>query len=281
VGDKIGNRHGNKGVITKIVPQNEMPQLKDGRFVDICINPLGIISRMNVGQVFETNLAMSLNDIKIKLTKMISENKDQTEIKKYLLKYIKILDNTKENWYYKQFKSQLKDSVIDNDFIKTLSLIEPPFESSSIEKVLEAMKYTNTPSEYKLFDPVNKEFILNPICVGFLYFFRMVHIAEHKISARGISSYNRKTLQPTAGRKAHGGQRCGEMETNCLIGHGALKNLNEFMTTKSDCIDLKNQYIKSVIDSNYIKDETYLSSIPETVNLLKNYLLVAGLDMND
>jgi DNA-directed RNA polymerase subunit beta len=143
------------------------------------------------------------------------------------------------------------------------------------------MKYTNTLSEYKLFDPVSNEFILNPICVGFLYFFRMVHIAEHKISARGISSYNRKTLQPTAGRKQKGGQRCGEMEVNCLISHGSLINLSEFMTTKSDCIDLKNQYIKSVIDSNYIKEEKVLSSVPEAVNLLKNYLLVVGLDMEN
>jgi DNA-directed RNA polymerase beta subunit len=95
VGDKIGNRHGNKGVISKIVPYDQMPKMEDGRFVDICINPLGIISRMNVGQVFEANLAMSLNDMKNRLTEMVSQNKSQAEIKKDLLNYIKILDNKK------------------------------------------------------------------------------------------------------------------------------------------------------------------------------------------
>jgi len=287
VGDKIGNRHGNKGVISKILPHNEMPKMEDGRNVDICINPLGIISRMNVGQVFETNLAMSLNDLKINLLKMYNEEvtgdfiiSKNSKIEKYLLDYIKIIDNTKDRWYYKQFKSQLKDIEINKEFINNLSLIEPPFESSSYDMVLKAMKYTNTEAEYKLFDFNSNDFILNPICVGYMYFFRMVHIAEHKLAFRSISMYNRKTLQPPAGRKQSGGQRLGEMEINCLIGHGALKNLTESITTKSDCIDLKNQYIKSIIDSTYLKDESEISKIPETVNLLKNYLLITGLDMD-
>jgi len=281
VGDKIGNRHGNKGVISKILPLKEMPQLEDGRHVDICINPLGIISRMNVGQVFEANLAMSLNDLKQDLKKKIIDKLDQNEIKKYLLDYIKIIDNTNEKWYSNQFKEQLTEIEIDEKFINQLTLIQPPFESSNSEMILEAMKYTKTKAEYKIFDPSLKQHLLNSICVGFIYFFRMVHIAEHKLAARGIAMYNRKTLQPPGGRKNQGGQRLGEMESNCLIGHGALQNLSEFITTKSDCIDLKNQYIKSTIDSTYIKDESNLSKIPETVNLLKNYLLVVGLDMKN
>ena len=281
VGDKIGNRHGNKGVISKILPHDQMPQMEDGRNVDICINPLGIISRMNVGQIFEANLSMSLNDMMNQLIEMVKENKPQPDIKKYLLNYIKIIDNTKDNWYYKQFKSQLKNLNVDEVFIKSLSLLAPPFESSSVDMVLKAMKYSKTASEYKMFDPISKETLLNNICVGFMYFFRMVHIAEHKLASRGIAMYNRKTLQPPGGRKNHGGQRLGEMESNCLIGHGALKNLSECMTTKSDCIDLKNEYIKSVIDSSSVKSEEVLSAVPEAVNLLRDYLLVTGLDMKN
>ena len=287
VGDKIGNRHGNKGVISKILPHNQMPKMEDGRNVDICINPLGIISRMNVGQVFECNLAMSLNDLKIRSfeifdTEIASENIENRdkEIKKLILDYIKIIDNTKDKWYTAQFKEQLKTIKISRDFINQLSIIEPPFESTSYDQVLKAMKYTNTPAEYKVFDHGSGDFLLNPVCVGFMYFFRMVHIAEHKMAFRSISMYNRKTLQPPSGRKNHGGQRLGEMEVNCLIGHGALKNLSEFITTKSDCIDLKNQYIKSIIDSNY-KEDDKISRIPEAVNLLRNYLLVTGLDMEE
>ena len=288
VGDKIGNRHGNKGVISKILPHEEMPKMEDGRHVDICINPLGIISRMNVGQVFECNLAMSLNDLKNHLLDMYNVDINPEDIeerdkkaKKYLLDYIKIIDNTKDKWYTQQFKEQLKSIKMSSDFIKQLTIIEPPFESSSYDQVLKAMKYTNTSSEYKVFDYSVNDYLLNPVCIGFMYFFRMVHIAEHKMAFRSISMYNRKTLQPPSGRKNHGGQRLGEMEVNCLIGHGALKNLSEFTTTKSDCIDLKNQYIKSIIDSNYLKNDENISKIPEAVNLLKNYLLVTGLDMED
>lgn len=288
-GDKIGNRHGNKGVISKILPHEEMPKLEDGRQVDVCINPLGIISRMNVGQVFECNLAMSLNDLKLNSLALFNQplEKDESitnrdnKIKKYILDYIKIIDNTNGKWYTQQFKDQLKTIKISPEFINQLTIIEPPFESSTHEQVLKAMKYTNTPSEYKVFDYAMNDYLLNPVCVGYLYFFRMVHIAAHKIAFRSISMYNRKTLQPPSGRKNQGGQRLGEMETNCLIGHDALANLSEFMTTKSDCIDLKNQYIKSIIDSNYLKDETVISKVPEAVNLLKNYLLVTGLDMED
>jgi len=288
VGDKIGNRHGNKGVISRIIPHEEMPKMEDGRHVDICINPLGIISRMNVGQVFEASLSMSLNDLKTQLLEMINEQVSpdfiisrNSKIRKYLLQYIKIIDNTKDNWYYNQFKSQLKDEEITEEFIKNICLVAPPFESSTSEMILKAMKYTNTANDYKLFDYESNENILNPICVGFIYYFRMVHIAAHKMAFRSISLYNRKTLQPPGGRKNIGGQRLGEMEASSLIAHDALDNLNEFLTTKSDCIDLKNQYIKKIIDSNYLKEEKNISVVPEAVKLLKNSLLVTGLDMDD
>lgn len=279
VGDKIGNRHGNKGVISKIKPHDEMPKMDDGRHVDICINPLGITSRMNVGQVFEANLAMSLNDLKNNLLEKFNNSEDENKIKDYLLDYIKIIDNTKNNWYFNQFEEQLKNIKIDKKFIEDISLLAPPFESATKEMVLKAMEYTNTQNEYRLFDFDHDDYILKTICVGFMYFFRMVHIAEHKMNFRSISLYNRKTLQPPGGRKNHGGQRLGEMEQSAMIGHDATYNLEECLTTKSDCIDLKNQYIKKIIDSNYLKDEENISNVPESVNLLRDYLLVVGLDM--
>jgi len=107
VGDKIANRHGNKGVISNIIPHAQMPKLEDGRNVDICINPLGIISRMNVGQLYEIQLSSSLNDLKKELIRMIDDSTPDKDIKEYLLKYIKIVDNTKTEWYYEQFENQL------------------------------------------------------------------------------------------------------------------------------------------------------------------------------
>jgi DNA-directed RNA polymerase beta subunit len=274
VGDKIANRHGNKGIISRIVPQNKMPQLEDGRYLDICINPLGSISRMNIGQLYELHLSMSLNDLKQHLIKMIDDNIDQNIIKQYLLDYIKIIDRTKDNWYLTQFTEQLPQ-LITKDFIDNLTLIQAPFESCKIEDVKNALTYTGTKFKQKLYDPLSKIHLENEIAVGFIYFFRMVHIAEEKLAARGIGTYAKRTLQPLGGRKNKGGQRCGEMETACLIGHDAPVNLFEFLTTKSDCIDLKNQYIRGCINPDF-DNRKNLNIKPESVKLLDSYLTVIG-----
>ncbi len=287
VGDKIGNRHGNKGVISTIVDHEKMPQLPDGRHVDICINPLGIISRMNIGQLYELHLAMSLNDLKIymkhilnrniKRTKELNDEQIQKMLKIYVVNYIKIVDNTHEEWYTKQFKEQLPD-VIDEKFIDDMVIIQAPFESVDINKTIQALAYTNTNFKNEIYEPIAKENILNRIATGYMYFFKMVHIAETRLAARGIGSYARKTLQPLAGRKHGGGQRSGEMEMACLTGHDASENLFEFLTTKSDCIDLKNEYIRGKIDSAFMKGERENSIVPESVALLNAYLTAIGVE---
>ena len=277
VGDKMANRHGNKGVISRIVPQDKMPQLPDGRNLDICINPLGIISRMNIGQLYELHLAMSVQDLKINMLKMLQEDAKQAEIKQYLLDYIRIIDKTNDNWYYNQFV-ELMPKNIDVNFIKDLSIIQAPFESSCLEDLRHALEYTGTKFKEKLHDPLSMQEVVNEIAVGFIYFFRMVHIAEEKLAARGIGAYARRTLQPLGGRKNKGGQRCGEMETACLIGHDAPCNLFEFLTTKSDCIDLKNSYIRGFIESQLLDESKELDTVPESVKLLNSYLTVIGVN---
>jgi len=282
VGDKIANRHGNKGVISRILPHEMMPQLEDGRHLDICLNPLGIISRMNIGQLFELHLSMSLYDLQKTISKMLVDEKSQDEIKQYLINYIKIIDKTKEGWYQKQFIEQLPD-IIDSKFIESLTLIQPPFESCHIEDLEKALKYTETNFAYDIYDPIPRKNLLKPIAVGYMYFLRMVHIAEEKLASRGIGSYAKRTLQPLGGRKNKGGQRCGEMETACIIGHDCPKNLFEFLTTKSDCIDLKNDYIRSYINTGRSTNEQKieLNPMPESVKLLNSYLTVLGVDYND
>ena len=283
VGDKIANRHGNKGVISQIVPHNKMPQLEDGRHVDICINPLGIISRMNIGQLYELHLAMSLSDLKkmllnlLKSTKWPNEEVKQRSIKKYLLDYIKIIDNSENGWYFDQFKEQCP-GTIDKKFVEDLTLIQPPFESVTKERIMEALRYTDTKPKYKIYDPLSKEEVENDIATGYIYFFKMVHIAEERLAARGIGSYSRRTLQPLGGRKNKGGQRCGEMETACLIGHDAMIDLHEFFTTKSDCIDLKNEYIRNYIETDLAPNKEEIDGVPESVKLLGSYLTVLGIE---
>jgi len=278
IGDKIGNRHGNKGVISKIIPHEKMPELEDGRHVDICINPLGIISRMNIGQIFELGLSASLYDLKKMLSEKILNNKSQDEIKKFILGYIKIIDNTENNWYYNQFKEQLENIIIDNKFVNELCLLQPPFESSTKDMILKACEYTKTKLRHKLYDPIENITIENKIATGYMYFFRMVHIAESRLAARGIGWYTKRTMQPPGGRKNRGGQRCGEMETSCFIGHDGLENLHEVLTTKSDCIDLKNKYIKKTIGSEFMKEQEDESIVPESVKVMNNYFKVIGIE---
>ena len=279
VGDKLANRHGNKGVISRIVPHEKMPKLPDGRHLDICINPLGIISRMNIGQLYELHLAMAADKMKSNIIQMIDEKENQRNIKKYLLGFIAIVDRTEGNWYSKQFVEQMPKKIT-KDFIEALTIIQAPFQSCKLKQVEQAMEYTGADFKYKIHDPVSGVDIFNRVAVGYLYFFRMVHIAEEKLAARGIGAYARRTLQPLGGRKNKGGQRCGEMETACLIGHDAPCNLHEFLTTKSDCIDLKNSYIRRVIDSNMTADDKDLDMVPESVKLMNSYLTVIGVDQS-
>jgi len=276
VGDKVANRHGNKGVISRIVPHEKMPKLDDGRHLDICINPLGIISRMNIGQLFELQLSMSLYDLKENMKQLLKDEVDQNEIKKYLLAYIDIIDKTADKWYVTQFATQLPKTITE-DFINELTLIQPPFESCKLEDIKKALEYTHTSFKERIYDPLAKTHLKNPVAVGYIYFLRMVHIAEEKLAARGIGAYAKRTLQPLGGRKNKGGQRCGEMETACIIGHDAPINLFEFLTTKSDCIERKNSYIRGFIDEKAQEAEN-LDSTPESVKLLNSYLTVIGID---
>jgi DNA-directed RNA polymerase beta subunit len=291
IGDKVGNRHGNKGVISTIIPHEKMPMLPDGRHADIIVNPLGTIGRMNVGQLFEYHMGMSLFDLKKQMKHIIhgedqsvinhelSQDQIQILVKDYVLGYIKIIDNTEIGWYHQQFEEQMP-LIIDDEWIDNMSIIQPPFESVNMEKTKQALAYTNTQFTYHVFDPQSNSYPVNSVTCGYGYFFKMVHISETRLAARGIGSYARKTLQPLAGRKNKGGQRCGEMETAALIGHNAKFNLREFLTTKSDCIDLKNKFIREQLESDLgrLEEDDHVDSIvPESVKLLNANLTALGL----
>ena len=129
------------------------------------------------------------------MLRMINTDTPQDDIKSYLLDYIRIIDKTNDNWYYRQFE-ELMPKILDINFIKNLSIIQAPFESSCLEDLRVALKYTGTNFKEKLHDPLSATEIINEIAVGYIYFFRMVHIAEEKLAARGIGAYARRTLQP-------------------------------------------------------------------------------------
>lgn len=276
VGDKIGNRHGNKGICC-VVEHDKMPELEDGRKLDVCINPLGIVSRMNIGQLFELHLGMSVMDLRNELKDLINDGK-QKEAKDKLLNYIKIIDNTKDGWYYSQFSSQLPDEI-DEEFVNDITIIQPPFESVTLDEVKEAMNLTDTSFSYKVYDPVAEQWLTNEVSVGYMYFFKLIHMAADKMASRSVGSYNRRTMQPLGGRKNVGGQRLGEQEKACLVAYEGTKNLHEFFTVKSDCIDLKDYFIKNKLEAEFTREKE-VSEVPESVKLLDSYMKVIGVDMN-
>lgn len=281
VGDKLGNRHGNKGVIAAIIPEDKMPTLPDGRKAEIIINPLGIPSRMNVGQLFELHLAMSFNDLKKNIRKMaLIDRKEKKEIDQYIMNYIDIIDKT-ENKYYSHQMCQYLNSVQLSDFLLGLDnfyIIQPPFESVKWEDLDKAMRYTDTKYEYPCFDPISKEVLKNEIAFGYQYFMKLNHIAQDKIAARGTGPYAAKTAQPLAGKSRKGGQRLGEMEIWAVAAHGGEKNLKEFITTKSDSIQLRNKYTSQKMsnDDKLLDEED--DSVSQSLRLLQSQLKSMGVD---
>lgn len=281
VGDKIANRHGNKGVISKIVPVDQMPRLPDGRHVDIVLNPLGIVSRMNIGQVYEAHLSMALNELRKHVKEMYDAGKTAKEIYDYVLGFIKIIDKTADNNYTTQMESILASIPIKLfvDNISTFYIIQPPFESIGWDELNKALQYTNTQWTYKIFDPTINQEIENPVTVGYMYFMKLNHIAQDKLAYRGIGPYSAKTSQPLGGKSRMGGQRLGEMEVWAMIAHGAEKNLNECISTKSDSIRQRNAYLSHMMHNEELLEAgSDDDDVPQALRLLQVNLKAIGLD---
>ena len=286
LGDKLANRHGNKGTISRFVPDELMPlNQEDGTRADIIINPLGIVSRMNIGQVFECHLGECVMNFKKHVEEMIEQGKTEKEIKDYLFGFIDIIDKTKD----KNYTAQMHEIIdpLNMDSLKPLFdkffIIQPPFESIGTEELKKAMDYTNSKYEVSVFDPVSNKKITSDLVFGWIYFMKLNHISQDKIAYRGIGPYSAKTSQPLGGKSRKGGQRLGEMEIWAVIGHGDEKNLNEFITTKSDSIRLRNKYISHCIGNDDLLSDTDDDTVPQSLRLLQNCLksISVGFEMNE
>lgn len=279
IGDKVGNRHGNKGIISAIVEEKKMPTLPDGRRAEIIINPLGILSRMNVGQLYELHLSMIIYDLKKEVQKKIKEKKSKNEIFKYVTDFIKIIDKTKNQNYSKQFKSKISkmDLINFSELMDNFYIIQPPFESIDIVELDKAMIYTNTKYEYECYEPISGHNTHNLISFGYMYFIKLNHLARDKSSVRSIGPYTGKTCQPLAGKSKKGGQRLGEMEVWALAAHGATENLDEMLTTKSDSVKKRNKYISKMIQNEDSLVDEWDDEVSQGVRLLQGHLKTIGL----
>ena len=264
-GDKMAGRHGNKGVISKIVPIEDMPSLDDGTPVDIVLNPLGVPSRMNVGQILETHLGWASAG----LGRMVGETLD------------KVLRNGRIGAVRKQLRSiygkTVHDGVIaefdDNEIIELgqnlrsgVPMATPVFDGAHEVDIVEALEMAGLASsgQAQLWDGRTGEPFDRMVTVGYIYMMKLHHLVDDKIHARSIGPYSLVTQQPLGGKAQFGGQRFGEMEVWALEGYGAAYTLQEMLTVKSDDVSGRTKVYESIVRG----DDTFEAGIPESFNVL-------------
>lgn len=273
IGDKIANRHGNKGVIAKIIPENEMPFLEDGRRLEVILNPLGIISRMNVGQLFELHISEALYQLSIKMLAL-----ETMEQKLSLLKgFLDLIDKTEDKWITTQIMTEFENGTINES---SLYLIQPPFQAIHPRELKAVIEYAGSAYKYTVIDGANNIPLKNNISVGYLYLLKLIHRASDKMSGRSIGPYSKKTLQPLGGKSRLGGHKLGEMEVWALMGQGAKNLIRDFLTVHSDSPGKKNKFLSGVLQNPDISDDVS-DEKPQSLKLFESYLRILGIDIDE
>jgi len=271
VGDKIANRHGNKGVISRIIPDNEMPFLEDGRRLDIIINPLGILSRMNVGQIFELHLGETIYQLKQQLDRLRVPKSKIDKVRKVL----ECLHDTKNSFAIDDVLNKFDPNNLD-----TLNFIIPPFLGPHPKQLKKVMELVGSKQYHKVFNPKTQSYFKSDISVGYIYFLKLMHRATDKTSARSIGPYTSKTLQPMGGKHNKGGHRLGEMEVWSMLAHGADDLLEHMLTTHSDSTKRKNMLLSEILDNpNLISEDEMGEETPQSNKLFNAYLNLLGINI--
>ncbi|MEO0201711.1 MAG: DNA-directed RNA polymerase subunit beta [candidate division WOR-3 bacterium] len=277
VGDKLAGRHGNKGVVSIIAPEADMPFMEDGTPVDVVLNPLGVPSRMNIGQILETLLGYAAVKNTEKLRDMLKRKESPAKIREFLLELYKPhKDESLKEW--------LKDASYDDILYFAQELAEkgikyacPAFQSLKVEEVKEQLKLAGLPEDGKmrLRDGRTGEYFDYPVTVGNMYIMKLIHMVEDKIHARSVGPYSLITQQPVGGRSHMGGQRFGEMEVWALEAHGAAYSLWEMLTIKSDDVRGRIKTYKALREGT----EPPLPSTPATFQVLTKFLRALGINL--
>ncbi|MDC0428377.1 DNA-directed RNA polymerase subunit beta [Candidatus Pelagibacter sp.] len=265
-GDKMSGRHGNKGVVSKIVPVEDMPYREDGRPVDIVLNPLGVPSRMNVGQILETHLGWACKEFGEEVKRLVNENNKKIEKTEKISKFLKsvygeeIFDDKVEKLSKPEFKD-LVETLQDGIAIST-----PVFDGAKEKNVTEMLELAKLPGSGQTFlwDGRTGEKFDRPVTVGIIYMLKLHHLVEDKIHARSTGPYSLVTQQPLGGKAQLGGQRFGEMEVWALEAYGASYTLQEILTVKSDDVAGRVKVYETIVKG----EENFESGIPESFNVL-------------
>ena len=277
-GDKMAGRHGNKGVISKIVPVEDMPYMENGKPVDVVLNPLGVPSRMNVGQILETHLGWACSELGEKIKNVIKQHND---IKKRDSLVHEILKKVYEKNVYEEKIKPLQKKEFD-ELVKNLSagipISTPVFDGASVDDVTELLKLADLPSsgQTSLWDGRTGEKFDRKVTVGIIYMLKLHHLVEDKIHARSTGPYSLVTQQPLGGKAQLGGQRFGEMEVWALEAYGAAYTLQEMLTVKSDDVAGRTKVYETIVKG----DDKFESGVPESFNVLVNEIKSLGLDID-
>lgn len=272
-GDKMAGRHGNKGVISTIVPVEDMPHMEDGTPVDVVLNPLGVPSRMNVGQVLETHLGWAAKGVGLKLGKMLQQQAAVAEVRQFLDQVYNASGKQEDlNSFSDKEILELADNLKDG-----VPMATPVFDGATEAEIKNMLKLADLPEDGQtvLYDGRTGDAFERKVTVGYMYMLKLNHLVDDKMHARSTGPYSLVTQQPLGGKAQFGGQRFGEMEVWALEAYGAAYTLQEMLTVKSDDVNGRTKMYKNIVDGNH----TMEAGMPESFNVLLKEIRSLGIDI--
>ncbi|MNZ68554.1 DNA-directed RNA polymerase subunit beta [compost metagenome] len=273
-GDKMAGRHGNKGVVSVIMPVEDMPHDANGTPVDIVLNPLGVPSRMNVGQILETHLGLAAKGLGEKINRMLEEQRKVAELRQFMQQIYNEIGGRQENL----------DSLSDQEVLDLaqnlrggVPMATPVFDGAEESEIKAMLKLADMPEsgQMHLFDGRTGNAFERPTTVGYMYMLKLNHLVDDKMHARSTGSYSLVTQQPLGGKAQFGGQRFGEMEVWALEAYGAAYTLQEMLTVKSDDVNGRTKMYKNIVDGDHRME----AGMPESFNVLIKEIRSLGIDI--
>jgi DNA-directed RNA polymerase subunit beta len=273
-GDKMAGRHGNKGVVSRIVPIEDMPHMADGTAVDIVLNPLGVPSRMNIGQILETHLGWAAKGLGLKIGEMLKKQTAANDVRKYLNKV-----------YNSSGKGEEIDSLNDQELLELADNLKhgvpfatPVFDGAHEDEIKNMLELAGLPrtGQVSLFDGRTGEAFERPVTVGYMHVLKLHHLVDDKMHARSTGPYSLVTQQPLGGKAQFGGQRFGEMEVWALEAYGASYTLQEMLTVKSDDVSGRTKVYENIVKGEHKID----AGMPESFNVLVKEIRSLAIDID-
>ncbi|MGD8935937.1 MAG: DNA-directed RNA polymerase subunit beta, partial [Thiogranum sp.] len=272
-GDKMAGRHGNKGVISMIVPVEDMPYDENGTPVDIVLNPLGVPSRMNVGQVLETHLGWAAAGLGVRIGQMLDAKAKIEELRKFL-----------DDIYNASGKPEDLNSLTDEEVValannlrRGVPMATPVFDGADEAEIKRMLRLAGLPEsgQTTLYNGRTGDAFERPVTVGYMYILKLNHLVDDKMHARSTGPYSLVTQQPLGGKAQFGGQRFGEMEVWALEAYGASYTLQEMLTVKSDDVNGRTKMYKNIVDGNHYME----AGMPESFNVLVKEIRSLGISL--